>query len=73
MEAITDGVRQAILRIADGDSTFNAPHELFYDAIRQAVKDAVFQIATNATDAPSEDFYDAIRDGIEAAFSSRLP
>jgi hypothetical protein len=73
MEAITDGVMRAILRIADGGGIYDAPHELFYDAIRQAVKDAVFQIATNATDAPSADFYGSIRDGIETAFSSRLP
>ena len=40
-----------------------------YDAIRQGVNDAFWQMITDATDAPCADFYDTIREAVKEAIS----
>ena len=41
------------------------------EAVRQGVYDAVWAIATNATDAPCSDFYDMIKNGVKEAIQER--
>lgn len=74
MEAVTNGVREGIVELGSSHGRFDIPHELLYDAVRQGVRDAIWQIATNATDMPCSDFYETIKqgvqDGIKAVHSS---
>lgn len=73
MEAVTEGVRQAFSAAATSDGLFDRPHELLYDAVRGGIADAIWRIATNATQAPCEDFYDMIREGVEAGMARFQP
>lgn len=63
MEAVADGVRRAFAAALTRDGYFDMPHELLCDAIRKGVADAVWRIATNASDMPCADFYQAIKEG----------
>ena len=67
MEAVAEGVRQALVEIARDRERFDAPHELLYNAIRQGTKDAIWAVATNATDMPCSDFYQTIKEGVSEA------
>jgi hypothetical protein len=67
MDAVARGICDGIVKLGTSEGRFDIPHELFYDAIRQGAKEAVWHVANNATQAPSADFYAAIRDGVEAA------
>jgi len=42
-EAITEGVRQAIVELGTSGGQFDIPHELLYDAIRRGTHDAIWQ------------------------------
>jgi len=56
MEAVTEGVRQAL----------DLPPGLLGEAIRRGVADAVWRIATSGTATPHADFFDAIKEGARA-------
>jgi hypothetical protein len=43
------------------------------DAIRAGVRDAVWEMITNATSAPCEDFFDTVKSGIETGVSNAMP
>jgi hypothetical protein len=45
--------------------------EEFLAAIREGVRDAMWDMMTNATIAPCHDFYDSIREGVREAIESR--
>ena len=66
MEAVSDGVRLGIIELGTSHGRFDVPHELMFEAIRQGVADAIWRVATNATDAPCKDFYDTIKEGVTA-------
>lgn len=69
MEAVAEGVRQAFSdALATGGSDV-LPRDLLHDAIRRGVADAVWRVATNATDAPCADFYDSIKDGASYGYA----
>lgn len=42
-----------------------------YEAIRDGVRDAFWQMITNSTDMPCADLYDTIKDAIKEAFDDR--
>lgn len=64
MEAVSEGVCRGIVQIGSRGGQFDIPDELLYDAIRKGVADAIFRVATNATDAPCADFYECIKEGV---------
>src|SRR4051812_24928940 len=43
------------------------------DAIRAGVRDALWEMITNATSTPCGDFYDTVRDGVETAIGNSMP
>lgn len=45
--------------------------ERVYKAIYEGVKDAFWQLMTNATDAPCSDFYHHIKEGVKEALEER--
>ena len=62
-DAFRSGVKEAILEIVpDYDSSKG-----FFEAVEQGVSNAIWKIATNATDMPCNDFYDSIKEGVEKA------
>lgn len=65
LEAITSGVKEAILTMTETGDGFDGIiiREPFLEAIRQGVKDAMWQLCTNATDMPCTDFYEMIKQG----------
>jgi hypothetical protein len=73
LEAVTLGVRQGICDLGSSWGRFDIPHELFYEAIREGVRDAIWQQATSATQMPCADFYAALSDGVEAALRGLKP
>jgi hypothetical protein len=48
----------------------NITNEQILNAIREGVRDAFWQMMTNATDAPCQDFYAAIEQGVENAMEN---
>lgn len=48
---------------------FKIDEARFYDAVRQGVRDAVWQVATNASDTPCHDFFISVQKGVEAAMA----
>lgn len=66
MEAVSEGVRRAIVELNEGENQFNPPKSV-YDAIQRGMYDAIWSVATNATGAPCADFYDFIKDGVKEA------
>jgi hypothetical protein len=69
MEAVTEGVRHAFRDALTSGGRFDLPHELVCDAIRKGVAEAIWRVATNATDMPCTDFYEAIKDGAAEGIS----
>jgi hypothetical protein len=49
LQAISAGMERAIRDLFSRAGYFDVPDELFYDAIRRGVRDAVCQIAVNST------------------------
>jgi hypothetical protein len=41
--------------------------EEFLEAIREGVREALWDVMTNATSAPCHDFYESIREGVREA------
>jgi hypothetical protein len=73
MEAVSEGVRRGIVDIGSSHGQFDIPHELLYEAIRQGMADAIWRVATNATQMPCADFYDTIKEGVEKAMARFTP
>ena len=65
MQAVTEGVRQAIVDLGSDHGRLDVPHEIVHDAIRRGTADAMWRLACDATDMPVSDFYEAIRQGVE--------
>jgi len=59
MEAVAEGVARA----------FDVPSDTLLHAVRQGVADAIWRVATNATDMPCADFYETIKEGVSEAMS----
>ncbi len=66
-DAVKEGVKEAILEMTEsGDGyTGSIRTEQFMEQIRQGTFDAVWAIATNATDAPCADFYEFLKRGVK--------
>ena len=67
IEAFREGVRDAFLEVMTLDGMLSSvTAKDICDVLREGVAEAVWRIATNATDMPSSDFYDAIKEGAAA-------
>lgn len=64
MEAVTEGVRRALVDVLTGHGRYDLPQEFFTEGIRQGTADAIWKIATIGVALPSEDFYEAITEGV---------
>lgn len=73
MEAVSEGVCRGIVQIGSRGGQFDIPDELLYDAIRKGVADAIWRMATNATDMPCADFYDMIKEGVREGMARLHP
>lgn len=74
MAAVTEGIAKGFWEVAtNGSPRVDIPNELLFDAIRQGVRDAMWQLMTNATDAPCADFFQAIEDGAAAGIEKVKP
>lgn len=67
MDAVTLGVKEFLHEICDSGDGYNGSirGQEFFAAIEEGTKNAIWQVATNATGAPCADFYDSIKKGVE--------
>ena len=67
MKAIAEGVRRGIVELGEDHWNDDFPPEILYGAIRYGVKDAIWDIATDATSRPGSALYESIKEGVRAA------
>ena len=71
IEAVTEGVKQAIVELGTSGGRFDLPHELLFDAVREGTRQGIWQMITNDTNTPCDDFYETVQQGIVEALKSR--
>ena len=70
IQAITDGVKEAFLEVLTIDGMLSCvTAKDICDSLRQGVSEAVWRVATNASDMPSSDFYESIKEGTAAGIA----
>lgn len=55
------------------DKNLDMSDSRVYDAVKEGVRDAIWQMITNATDCPCGDFFEFLKDGVAKGIFDAMP